>query len=369
MHVIQQNFKNLFNKLTQHNIINLLSGVLVILLLCCTLFLFPIKHAYLRFLVYVAISVLIARQFLLGIKLRKSLRLKYEVLPWLPFALSIGILTIIHDYDGYSIYVKCILLLTLCSFALQSYCIREKVIIFVLAASLALCSSSIIAYVLYYGIGTNILGINKNTLLCGMTLIFSTVLGALFSSFRSYSKEEGIALSICFILYLSALSLSEVRTGILGLIVLVLLGIVVTKQSVKIAFALLIPLMLLLISFIVSGRLQQGLHDLELWSSGTPSSSWGIRIELWKLAFNGFMEKPLSGWGYKPFDEIISSGIPWIVPSFRAAHFHSDFFNNLVSNGLIGSLGWLTTIVLLFKSIKNNSALLALLLTSRYGNL
>ena len=76
------------------------------------------------------------------------------------------------------------------------------------------------------------------------------------------------------------------------------------------------------------------------------------------------MEKPLSGWGYKPFDEIISSGIPWIVPSFRAAHFHSDFFNNLVSNGLIGSLGWLTTIVLLFKSIKNNSALLALLLTS-----
>ena len=334
------------------------------LLLACTFFLFPIGTKYFCIPIFLVILLSIALQLRLKINPLADRKIKAELIPWMPIALSITVLTCIHGTSGYSIYFIGLALLILGRLALGHFRINEKVAVISLTASLVICCLAIIIYIANYGLGSHIFDINRNILLCGLTLIFSAILGALLTSYHSYTKTEIALIFLCGLLYLAVLSMTQVRTAVLGLVALIPIVIIFSKKSPKIILILFVPLLLLILSFFISDRLQQGLHDLELWNKGNPNSSWGIRLELWKFAVTGFLEHPIFGWGAKPFHEMIDAGLTWRIPSFDASHFHSDIFNNLISNGLLGITGWLITIFLLFKYFWKNSALACLLVTS-----
>ena len=334
------------------------------LLLGCTFFLCPVGTKYFCIPIFLVILLSIAQQLKQKHNVLGNRSAMAEVVPWLPLTFAVITLTIAHGIDGYSIYFMCLALFILGRFALSNFYIHEKLAVFFLTASLVVCCLAIIIYINCYGLGSYIFDINRNILLCGLTLIFSAIFGALLTSYSFYTKAEITTLSLCCLLFLVVLSMTQVRTAILGLVSLIPVVFIFIKKSPKIIFALFMPLLLLIVSFFMTDRLQQGLHDLVLWNNGNPNSSWGIRLELWRFAISGFLEQPFYGWGPKPFHEMINSGLIWTVPNFDSSHFHSDFFNNLVSNGIIGVMGWLITIVLLLKYFWNNSALICILATS-----
>ena len=353
-----------------------LKKALVIFLLASFCFLFPLGTKIYIYVFYLfALGLLIAQRQKLDWSCA-LIRIKREMFPWMPLLLTIVILVFIHGMGGYSIYFQAFLLLFLSAVVIDKCFLTKQAVVSFLAFVTAMLSISVVGYVLLFGLNTEILGVNKNRLLCGMTLIVSPLLGCILANDEEYSSLQVIALGGTIALFLLALVLSEVRTAILGLFA-ILLVLLLTK-SLKSFFIFLLAIIVVLAFFVFTGRLQQGWNDLLqssksfhpcwndllLWSNGNPNSSWGIRLELWRLAFEGLLDKPIFGWGSRPYYTLLDSGFTWTVPTFNPTHAHNDTLNFGLSNGLFGLVGWATTLLLLFKRARNNASLLALLFSS-----
>ena len=81
-------------------------------------------------------------------------------------------------------------------------------------------------------------------------------------------------------------------------------------------------------------------------------TSWGMRLQLWTIAWEGFLAKPVFGWGPDALPYILSSfpeiskGYHW----FKTVDFHSDYWNLLATGGAVllcayiafmGGLAWI----------------------------
>lgn len=341
---------------------SIMTQIMVALLLGSFCFLFPLGTKKYIYLFYVfSLFMLIAKFYAIGWKTALS-RAKYEIFPWLPLLFTVVLLTIVHGASGYSIYFQALSLIFLCSIFIDRSFLTQKQIVLFLAFVTAMLSVVIIAYIVIFGLSSEVLGVNKNRLLCGLTLIVASLVGCTLGKIQSYASRARIGLITAFILFLFALILSEVRTAILGLIAVSL--VVFAYQSRKNSISLFLSIAVVLTFFILTGRLQQGWNDLLLWSNGNPNSSWGIRLELWQLALEGIVDKPLFGWGTKPYQALLDSGYSWSVPTFNPTHAHNDLLNVTLTNGLLGLAGWGCTVLLLIYRANGNTALLALLFSS-----
>ncbi len=195
------------------------------------------------------------------------------------------------------------------------------------------------------------MGVNKNVLVPCVTLL--AICSFAFLLFESKDQNLTLKITLIFSVCISVVCiiLTEVRTAILALLSLIPLTILLNKKNrLKHISLLLLICGVTIICFYFSGRLQQGIDDLVRYQAGNPNSSWGIRLELWKLSLDAFMIKPIFGWGEEAFAEMIKAGCEFPVSSFHPGHSHNDFFNILVSIGAVGVLCWISTIFLLLKN-------------------
>lgn len=297
--------------------------------------------------------------------------------PWLPWFASILILSLFfHGVPQSKEFFNALLLMSVIFIALNFSQISRRYVILCLSVSLLIVSVLISTQVLMsgFGEGATVIGTNKNKVLGVTSILTISCLSSLLLEGKLYGNKEKSLLICTVVLSLAAIIIAEVRTAILPFLVLIPLLLVYQKKGrgKSIATVFIIVSALLALSF-MTGRMQQGIMDLQQYSQGNSNSSWGIRIELWKLALSAFHDAPFFGWGSEPFDSIVNAGHVFNVKNFHPLHFHSDFLNALTIGGLFEVIFWLTSIILLFiksrkdpASVCTLAALMAACMTDRY---
>lgn len=297
------------------------------------------------------------------------------LLPWCPWYFSVIVLMLFFQGvpEGKEFF-NALLIMSCIFIALYSIDIKREAVIVCLALTLFLSTLAIDIQMLTVGfMGADVIGTNKNKVLGITSALTVSCLGSLLLGNNDYSKKTKILIVISSLTSFAAIILAEVRTAIIPFLTLIPL-ICYTKRKNKVAISVSIAFALVLVSLsFLTGRMQEGLADLQAYSSGNSNSSWGIRLELWKLALRAFWDAPIFGWGADAFNSMMSAGHTFAVKEFRVLHFHNDFLNALTAGGLFEVICWLTTIVLLFrKSLKDPASLCLLIgilsvgITERY---
>ena len=284
------------------------------------------------------------------------------IFPWLPWFICIFISMFIHRIENF--YVDSFLLLTFLFLALRKSMIRQELVYGSIGLTLLIVSASIVIQVVSQGnVETEILQVNKNVLVPSTTLLTVVCIALLLFKRNLIDQKLQLLLVCAVLLSLVAIVVSEVRTSLLAILSLIPLVLLKKRQNIlKYVLFICCIFGLLFALFWFTGRMQEGVSDLLKYQTGNSNTSWGIRLELWKLSFNAFLSKPLFGWGQQPFGDIIAAGFSFPVKTFFPKHFHSDIFNILVCCGLLGIIGWTLTICLLIKKSWNDPVQLALLL-------
>ena len=272
--------------------------------------------------------------------------------PWCPWFFSIIVLVLFFNgVPEYKESLNALLLMFSVFFALYPQRFNRAKVISYLAFSILLASVCINIQIVTLGFvdGPNVIGTNKNKVLGVMSVLTSCCIGALIFEGSSYSNRVKLLIIASTISSLIAIILSEVRTAILPFLAMTPIICILFKKNKRALISILgIAILLLFLSF-ATGRMQQGVVDLQEYTSGNANTSWGIRLELWKLACKAFFDSPLVGWGAQPYQAMVEAGHGVCFENFRVYHFHSDYFNILAVGGLFGIISWFFTIFFLVK--------------------
>ena len=146
--------------------------------------------------------------------------------------------------------------------------------------------------------------------------------------------------------------LSGSRGGWLALVIsLFTLTFVFFKFARKMEFRILVFVQLILLFGLIlfwdylpiQGRVMQAIHDMQRYADGSINTSVGYRLELWKVSYYAFLEKPLLGWGWTNFNAahqyVMQAGL--VDKTRLFGHPHNQFLLFLVETGLFGMLALL----------------------------
>ena len=286
--------------------------------------------------------------------------------PFFPWLITLLVSLTIHGFSKQSLLFHAILVAELVILSLYHLYISRLNIIFALAVNSFILSVIILNSVLTNGLETFVLDVNKNLLIPELAILGAISLTHLLIYYKNLNIFQISFLLVAVLVNLIAVIFTEVRTAILVYLSIIPVLLFSSRKYVtKQAFYFVLFLILAVtISFLVTERLQQGFKDLLDYSRGQPDSSLGIRLELWKLACTAFWEHPIFGWGNNAFNAIVSSGYNFSVPTFKAEHFHNDFFGILVSWGIWGILGWISTLALLIIRFRRDCVMMTLCISS-----
>lgn len=287
--------------------------------------------------------------------------------PWILWLGSFVVLCSIYGTSGFSRYLNTFLVLVLTFLAIRKVQFRKELLLATLAISSIVVSLAICAYILMYGLSSNIFDYNKNKLMYPVTMVAVSCLIGLLLDYRTLPRKILCLLSIAVCCSLVSLAMSEVRGALLGYLALIPVFLWCRQQfskKVLIIFGAVIVIAVGL--FLMTGRMQQGFADLEQLASGDANSSWGIRLTLWKTAIEAFSVSPWVGWGPETYRAYSASDLMITpLPSYiEFTHFHSDVFQLLVLGGTIGMIGWLGSCIWLTWKERNDPYRLALLFSA-----
>lgn len=287
--------------------------------------------------------------------------------PWAPWYFSVIVLVLFFDgVPESSEFFNALLIMFLIFGALYPQHFERKKVITYLAISLLIVSLAIDFQILTYGFssgGSSVIGTNKNKVLGITSALTLCCFGTLLFEGHKYNQRIKLLLIASVVASLSSIILAQVRTGILPFLALIPFVCYLKRDNKKVvACAILVPFFLLAMSF-VTGRMQQGFTDLQQYQTGVVYTSWGLRLELWKLAINAFEDAPIFGWGKEPYEAMVAAGHTIGIPNFtKLYHFHNDFFNALTAGGLFEVICWFSTLFLMARKSRNDPASLCLLL-------
>ena len=287
--------------------------------------------------------------------------------PWLPWLVSIVVLAVIYGSSGFSRYLNTFLILILFYLGLSRLRFDRNLVLYMLGLSSVVVSVIIFTYVQVEGLDAHIFEYNKNKLMYPVTLVSVTCLIALLFEYKQLPKLLRNLILFGFLCSVLTLAATEVRGAVLGYLavipVLLLNSFRISKRTLVIFISLLVVLVLL---FFASGRIQGALRDIELLLSNNANTSLGIRFTLWKTSMEAFFASPFIGWGPETYRAYSQSGLMFApLPSYiDFTHFHSDFFQLLVVGGGLGIACWLVTCIGLGFSAKLNPYKQALLFSS-----
>ncbi|MDD2935328.1 MAG: O-antigen ligase family protein [Candidatus Pacebacteria bacterium] len=172
-------------------------------------------------------------------------------------------------------------------------------------------------------------GLNLVSYLYGLVIVLETVI-------LYYTATRGAILGLLAGLMISAVIISLFekenlklkKTAIGGLVALVLFvgGFVLVKDS----------------SFVQNSPVLKRFADISLQETTTKS-----RFLVWNMAFQGFKERPVLGWGQENFNYVFNK---YYDPGLYAQEqwfdrTHNVFFDWLIAGGLLGLLGYLSLFV------------------------
>lgn len=157
---------------------------------------------------------------------------------------------------------------------------------------------------------------------------------------------------LAFVTFISGVLLSVLsgsRGGWLALLLsmitmtLILLRFAKYKQFYLLLLVQMSVLLLIAIFWDVlplQSRLVAAVDNVEKYLNGNYETSVGQRFELWKAAWFGFLEHPLSGWGWTNFNEAHQFTIENELtrPMRMFGHPHNQFFMFLVETGFLTTL-------------------------------
>ena len=288
---------------------------------------------------------------------------KKYFIPWIPWFVGLVALCLVHGGSGFSKYYNAYAIM-FCLLIFPSRYIFERLNVFLICAAFcSIISISALYQMLACNPGVIVLGDKKNTLFGGITLLTVLSTCALFDDSEKIKKYR-LLFSTTVAIALICIAVSEMRTALVGIGVALFVLLITKRKTNKHAIAFLVSAFILFaLAYLFSGRLMEGINDLKQLAQGNSNSSWGIRVELWKLAAHAFLEKPFFGWGASPIDKVLASGVvlPDGIPN--VGHFHNDLLESIVMGGMVGFSCLLGTIVLLIKRADKDLAMMVLLVT------
>ena len=138
--------------------------------------------------------------------------------------------------------------------------------------------------------------------------------------------------------------LSQTRSNLLALPVLLLLAMLLVPKPARLPYAALL-IVLGVIATLASDRFTNSAEDM---LAGEFDSSIELRFEAWKTATKVFAEYPLLGSGLAGYHE---AAVTRSSPEFLACctdHAHNDILHIAANKGLVGVLSWLFLIIIPF---------------------
>ena len=277
--------------------------------------------------------------------------LKKITLPWLPWVVCTITLMLIHGTKGLTKFPNAFLILCLLFVALSTLKIKRENLILCLSVGLFVLNVAISLFLYKYGLGNNIFEVNRNPLLATITILNTTILSTVLLNRETYSKTRFLFILLTVLFTLITTILAQTRHVLLAYPACALVFLLfASKETKRISLYFLLIFVLMLVCFLLTGRLQQGVTDLVQYSHGNTNSSWGLRLEMWKWAILTFPESPIYGWGDNAAEAMEKAGIVPPLKEWFIAHFHNDFLNALTMGGLVMAGGWVTTIICLIKN-------------------
>lgn len=285
-------------------------------------------------------------------------------IPWLPWYCSTLILVCFFSgVPAYKEILNSLLLLICLFFSLYAKRITREQVIACLSIALLVMTLSINFQVLSVGdVSNDVIGTNKNKVLTVASALTVCFIGSFLFDSKKYSYKTKILIIASIISSVVAIILAEVRTAILPFLALIPVVLYLYKGNKTVVLIFIISALLLLGLSFLTGRMQQGIVDLQNYSHGNANSSWGIRLELWKFVLQSFPDSPFFGWGENPLNAMLEAGHTIGIKITKYYHFHNDFLNWLAIGGLFGIVGWLSTVGLLAKQAFKDPASLFFLI-------
>jgi O-antigen ligase len=315
------------------------------------------ERYYIRFLLPLALLIIGLKLWTHHFNAKPFKEFGKAILPWV---LTIAFLMAIHHRGGYSSYLVLPLVALFILSATDDIDFPERTF-YVTSSLFCMLIAVLQAMDVFYGTFSHWAeedrgGLGGNPVIFAHTCSFFigvTIIGLM----RAYEKKEKagymLLYAIAIVAGLSLLYLTKTRGAQLAIFVLMLLVVIKSIRGGSRLFSIITLLVLAVCAGYVYQHFMVGLQEIEQFNLQTEKgTSWGLRLQMWTIAWRGFLEKPFFGWGPEALPVILSAH-PDFLSWFKGAptwDFHSDYFNMLATGGIVmvtayiammASLAWL----------------------------
>ena len=273
---------------------------------------------------------------------------KKIALPWLPWIICTIFLMFIHGTKSLSKFPNAFLVLCLIFVVLTTLEIKRKNLTLCLSVGLFALDTAVSVFLFKYGLCGDILGVNKNPLFAVITIINATIISIILLDRKTYNNAECSFIFLTILFTFLTTILAQTRHVLLAYLACGCVFLLFApKEEKKIGVYFFLIFIFMIVSFLLTGRLQQGVADLVQYSQGNTNTSWGLRLEMWRMALLAFPEAPILGWGDDAAQAMEKAGIVPPLSEWYTTHFHNDFLNGLTMGGLVMAGGWVCTLICL----------------------
>ena len=172
--------------------------------------------------------------------------------------------------------------------------------------------------------------------------------------FKKASSKKTAAFIVCLMM-IYFIDLSLVVYGRSGYMAFFLLSPIIIynlfgkKNSLVIALLVVILMTVFLLSPTVQERIRWAKKDIKEYSSGNTHTSLGMRLDMWKMASEIFLENPVFGAGSSGFQLRWENNMPY-PDSIAFQTPHSTFIYVASAYGILGIITVIWLVIVLFRS-------------------
>jgi O-antigen ligase len=315
------------------------------------------ERYYIRLLLPLALLILGLKLWTHHLNAKPFKEFGKAILPWV---LTIAVLMVIHHRGGYSSYLVLPIVAMFIFSVTDDIDFPEKTL-YVTSSLFCMLIASLQAMDVFCGTFShwadgNRGGLGGNPVIFAHTCSFFVGV-TLIGLMRAYENKEKIGYAILYAAAAAAglylLYLTQTRGAQLAIFILMLFMVVKSIWGENKAFSIILFLVILVGIHYVSQRFMVGVHQIEQFDfQHERGTSWGLRLQMWTVAWQGFIEKPFFGWGPEALPLIFSEHRE-LLRFFKGNptwDFHSDYFNMLATGGILmlaayvammASLAWL----------------------------
>lgn len=161
-----------------------------------------------------------------------------------------------------------------------------------------------------------------------------------YQSTRQFSLDIFIVSALLFALFISGTRAAWVALPVVLVLLLVLFLKYMSWNQKRLILGMIITLLLIVAFFWTPlfQRFDSGFIGIQQYFDGNIVSSWGYRLEMWRIALMGFNENPWIGSGLDSFNKYIvylnAQGLTQLPADFGTPH--NEYLHMLFSLGLLG---------------------------------